>query len=68
MTYEQCKGCKHLITERLINFINIKGEINPIVEYHGDIYLCALTKLYSGGNGEAVIIDFIKSCANSKQQ
>ena len=68
MTHEQCNGCKYLITERMINFINIRGEINPIVEYNGERYLCSLIQMYSNGNGEAVIIDFIQSCKISKQQ
>lgn len=67
MTHEQCIGCKHLLTERNIHF-SFVGETRPKVECRGERYLCALTKLYSGGNGEAVSIDFIQSCVNSKQQ
>ena len=65
MTYEQCNGCKHLIEEREVVFKMVNGMKIPTSAIQIN-HLCELTKLYSGGNGEAVSIDVIQSCINSK--
>lgn len=67
MTHEQCNGCKHLIEEHEVVFTIVNGMKIPTSAIQTK-HLCSLTKLYSGGNGEAVSIDVIQSCINAKQQ
>ena len=67
MTRKQCNGCKHLIEEHEVVFTVVNGIKIPTSSIQSK-HLCSLTKMYRYGNGEAISIDVIQSCVNSKQQ